>query len=907
MPLYNNEKEPGSWAFFSDTTQDYVSPRVPELFKNISIRLRVRKGMAGSCFLVLEPWSSDQQSPPWRTNRGKGRGKAREKIHRKGGLGKRRYLRMRQVCSDECFDYYEARFELTFFPLRYFFEIIAGAQRIRYTRRGVKNTIRQADLWHIIPGFETPVWAEGAVMYQIFVDRFCNGDPTNDVVTGEYSYMGKPVIRVEDWDRPPSNEGYREFYGGDLQGVIDKLDYLQDLGVEAIYLNPIFLSPSSHKYDTQDYEHIDPHFGRIVKARKEKKKRGPRTNRNAPLYLSRVTDPANLEAGDRLFARLVREAHARGIRIILDGVFNHCGSFHRWLDGERIYEQIPGEKKGARAAASSPYVTYFNFSKEDWPRNDSYEAWWDFGTLPKLNYDNSPELCEKILQVASKWVSPPFNADGWRLDVAADLGHSREFNHRFWKRFREAVKKANPEAVILAENYMDSQNWLQGDEWDTIMNYEFFMEPVTGFFTGMEKHSDARREELHGDPDAFWRSMLYTDRNALPDAAIRISMNELSNHDHSRFLTRTNRLVGRAEQLGTDAASEGVSMELMRQAVLLQMTWTGAPTIYYGDEAGLAGFTDPDNRRTYPWGHEDKNLIRYHKALTTLRRDSRTLRRGSLIRLPDADGILAYARFSGMPGKIQPEDGREAYIILININHIRIDYEADVTCAGISPHGELACLLCTDEKGFAAEIPEKDDLRRRKKDTASEKNDLRRRKKDTASEKNDLRCGKKDTALEKSADCRADQDAAEVKAEASPENAAAAASAAAAGDSAVQDAAEVKAEASPENAAESLTAGDPAGRDAAEVKTAASPENAAESLTAGDPAGRDAAEVKTTASPENAKEGKTMAAGDRQVPRREADPSLPGVHVRGGRIHLQLPPQSGFLLRYVSAGARVQQ
>ena len=131
------------------------------------------------------------------------------------------------------------------------------------------------------------------------------------------------------------------------------------------------------------------------------------------------------------------------------------------------------------------------------------------------------------------------------------------------------------------------------------MNYEFFMEPVTFFLTGMEKHSDAQREEFYGDPDTFWRAVLYMNQDAMPDAALRISMNELSNHDHSRFLTRTNRIVGRAHDLGTEAAMTGVNMQVMRQAVLLQMTWTGAPTIYYGDEAGLGGFTDPDNRRTY--------------------------------------------------------------------------------------------------------------------------------------------------------------------------------------------------------------------------------------------------------------------------------------------------------------------
>ena len=568
--------------------------------------------------------------------------------------------------------------------------------------------------WYYAPEFRIPDWANGAVMYQIFTDRFCNGDPDNDVLTGEYAYNGGQVLQIEDWYCPPAADDTREHYGGDLQGIMDKLDYLEELGIEVIYLNPIFVSPSNHKYDTQDYDHIDPHFGKIVHDRGKILPRGSLDNREAEKYKARVTDPANLEASDRLFANLVREAHMRGIRVILDGVFNHCGSFHRWLDAEKIYEQLPGSKKGSFASKKSPYVNYFRFEKDKWPSNDSFESWWGFFTLPKLSYETSEELCEYILEIGRKWVSPPYNADGWRLDVAADVGHSSEFNHRFWKRFRKAVKEANPEAVIIAENYVDSYKWLQGDEWDTIMNYEFFMEPLTYFLTGMEKHSDSLDEERFGDPGSFWHDVLCYSQKAMPDVSLRIGMNELSNHDHSRFLTRTSRIVGRAENLSTEAALEGVNMQTMRQAVLIQMTWTGSPTIYYGDEAGLGGFTDPDNRRTYPWGHEDHALILYHKVLTGLRHTSRALRRGSLLRLPDTDGVLAYARFTRGKSADKKDaengtaaatagSGRETFIVLVNINHIPIDYSADITCAGAPPRVEFECLLRTDRSGFAAD------------------------------------------------------------------------------------------------------------------------------------------------------------------------------------------------------------
>ena len=210
-----------------------------------------------------------------------------------------------------------------------------------------------------------------------------------------------------------------------------------------------------------------------------------------------------------------------------------------------------------------------------------------------MNYEESRQLYDYILNVGRKWVSPPYNADGWRLDVAADLGQSEDFNHQFWRDFRTAVKEANPEAVILAEHYGNPESWLRGDEWDTVMNYDAFMEPVTWFLTGMEKHSDEYREDLYGNSEAFIGAMKHHMRS-LHMGALYGAMNELSNHDHSRFLSRTNHMVGRVEHLGPEAANEYVNKAVMREAVVMQMTWVGAPTVYYGDEAGVCGFTDPD-------------------------------------------------------------------------------------------------------------------------------------------------------------------------------------------------------------------------------------------------------------------------------------------------------------------------
>lgn len=225
-------------------------------------------------------------------------------------------------------------------------------------------------------------------------------------------------------------------------------------------------------------------------------------NKNASRYICRVTDKENLEASNQFFADFVEEAHKRGMKVILDGVFNHCGSVINGLTVS-IYEDAPGYEKGAFVSQDSPYRSYFKFWEEIWPYNTYYDGWWGHDTLPKLNYEESDELFQYVMHIARKWVSPPYNVDGWRLDVAADLGHSAEYNHFFWREFRRNVKEANPNAIILAEHYGDPKDWLSGDQWDTVMNYDAFMEPITWFLTGVEKHSDEFRGDMKGNADAF--------------------------------------------------------------------------------------------------------------------------------------------------------------------------------------------------------------------------------------------------------------------------------------------------------------------------------------------------------------------------------------------------------------------
>ena len=599
-------------ALFSSETEDYRFPAEPDADDDVILHMRTGKGNADHVYYVEDNAE----------------------------------VEMTKVLSDELFDYYEYEITVGTDQVLYHFKVVTGQEVCLYNRLGATDEAQQGFDFKITPGFHTPEWAKGAVMYQIFVDRFCNGDKSNDVETCEYVYIGRPVQRVEDWGRNPSAMDVGYFYGGDLKGVWDKLDYIKSLGVEVIYLNPIFVSPSNHKYDCQDYEHIDPHFGRIVKDGGRLVDEDATDNQEAKKYVIRSAGRENLEASDAFFAEFVQEIHRRGMKIILDGVFNHCGSFNKWLDAEEVYKQSGDYEPGAYESKDSPYHSFFHFYDERdqaWPRNAAYDGWWGHDTLPKLNYENSDKLVEYILNVARKWVSPPYSIDGWRLDVAADLGHTSEYNHSFWRRFRQAVKEVNPDVLILAEHYGDPASWLEGDQWDSIMNYDAFMEPVTWFLTGMEKHSDSYNGGLWGDGEAFFNAMKYH-MSRMQTNTVMTAMNQLSNHDHSRFLTRTNQMVGRTGTMGPDRAGENIKLCVLREAVVIQMTWPGAPTLYYGDEAGVCGWTDPDSRRTYPWGSEDLELIEFHRYMTGIHKRVPAFRKGSVKPLAAGYQKIAYGR-----------------------------------------------------------------------------------------------------------------------------------------------------------------------------------------------------------------------------------------------------------------------
>ena len=604
--------------------------------------------------------------------------------------GKLRLMKKQPKKSDN-FDFYTLSFTCGLKPVSYYFKLVDDDDELYYNRLGAVNNNQDEYNFSFVPNQKVPDWAKGRVFYQIYADRFCNGNPDNDVEDNEYFYTGGHSHRVRDWYKIPDAMDVNNFYGGDLQGVECKLQYLKNLGIEAVYFNPLFVSPSNHKYDTQDYDYIDPHLAVIENDYDHYMQGWEKHNGYAPKYIRRVTDKTNLEKSNAYFAALVDKMHEMGFKVVVDGVFNHCGSFHKWLDREGVYLNKEGYEKGAFQSVDSPYRSYFKFNK---PRtaNSEYEGWWGYKTLPKLNYEKSAELCENIYRVGEKWVSAPFNADGWRLDVAADLGHSEKFNHKFWKNFKERVRKANPEAFIFAEHYGDPCKWLNGGEWDSVMNYDAFMEPVTWFLTGMEKHSESFDGSKLWDGNAFFESM-FKNMSKFPRPALDSALNQLSNHDHSRFLTRTNGTVGTLKTSGSQSAGYNVDLSVMALGVLIQMTWPGSPGIYYADEAGQVGWTDPDSRRTYPWGNENKLLISYHKDVIALRKDIHCLKTGSIKNLDAGNGYIIYGRF----------DGEDCAAVIINCTDGDLNLSVPVWELGVPTGAVMQRRILTYSAGYTTD------------------------------------------------------------------------------------------------------------------------------------------------------------------------------------------------------------
>ncbi len=400
----------------------------------------------------------------------------------------------------------------------------------------------------------TPYWVQDAIFYHIFPDRFANGDTTND------------PPNVQKWGSPPN---IWDFQGGDLRGILQHLDYVLDLGVNALYLNPIFLASSNHRYNTSDYFQIDPRLGTLAD-----------------------------------FHALVDAVHTNNMRIILDGVFNHCGrGFFAFTDVLENNDR-------------SPYKDWFHIKQFPLDAYDSdgdaknYIGWWNHKSLPKLNTGN-PKVREYILSVARYWIEQ--GADGWRLDVPNEID-----DDGFWEEFRHVVKSTNRDAYLTGEIWDINPRWANNSHFDGLMNY-----PV----------KDALAALLQGRENTLQFSQRIESLiKAYPRENLFAMYVPLDSHDTERFKT----LVG------------GDTRKL-KLAILFQMAFPGAPAIYYGDEIGMEGNKDPDSRRAFPWraSNWDAELRLWVRQLISLRKRTPTLRRGDFVRLLAEDGIYAFARTLG--------------------------------------------------------------------------------------------------------------------------------------------------------------------------------------------------------------------------------------------------------------------
>jgi glycosidase len=554
---------------------------------------------------------------------------------------------MRRVNADRVFDYYRAEAKLAG-DVPYAFRYRDGAKSLYLTAKGLAPTAasdRFTFSTERFPAFETPEWVKHGIIYQIFPDRFRNGNPANDPDFSEWYYEGKKTAPtgklnvehqeyyhlVKDWYDAdaltkcawtPDGRDWMAFYGGDIEGVRQSLDYLKQLGVTILYFNPLFQAKSTHKYDAADYAKIDPHFG------------------------------SNDE-----FKAFVKQAKAQGIRVILDIVYNHAGNGH--------YAFKDAVEKGPQ----SPYYNWFEFKRwplpagwpsvgAPWKPGDYYYCWWGFGDLPDLNFDlsrtNDAEkavrdvtqaqpnigLIQHLLDTTEYWLKE-VDADGVRLDVP------NEVPYWFWKLFTQRVKQVKPDAYIVGELWGNASDHVKPGMYDAVMNYAFFRDPVQRFL-GMGQGTAAEFD-----------ATLATGRLAYPSQAVEAQMNLIDSHDTVRFLTQV-----------------GGNVNRLMLAAMFAMTYVGAPHIYYGDEIGMEGGRDPDCRRPFLWNwKEDPKRVAlhdYYAKLAAIRHAHPALRTGDFRTVHAQDMSYAFERSDG--------DGR--FLVALNAGRSEAEIPVDLAAWG---------------------------------------------------------------------------------------------------------------------------------------------------------------------------------------------------------------------------------
>lgn len=453
---------------------------------------------------------------------------------------------------------------------RYSFKLLWNNRQLWFTPQGF-SAFPPARLEQFAVDYpdQGPQWVNEQIFYQIFPDRFARSEPRTAQQDKVYFHhaAGHDII-FKEWDEPlTAQAGGSTFYGGDLDGISEKLPYLKKLGVTALYLNPVFKAPSVHKYDTEDYRHVDEQFG-----------------------------------GDEALLRLRKNTLREGMRLILDGVFNHSGDSHGWFDRHNQ------SMSGACHNPGSPQRDWYSFDEHGRALD-----WLGYPSLPKLDY-RSPTLVEEIYggedSVVRHWLKAPWNMDGWRIDVVHMLGEGggAHNNLHHVSQITRAAKAAQPEAFVFGEHFGDARQWLQVDAEDASMNYRGFTFPVWGFLANTDISYDP--QQIDAQTCARWMDNY---RASLSQQQQLRMFNQLDSHDTARFKSLLGKEVAR-----------------LPLAVTWLFTWPGVPCIYYGDEVGLDGNNDPFCRKPFPWQPEkqDKTLFALYQRLIRLRKRSQALRYG---------------------------------------------------------------------------------------------------------------------------------------------------------------------------------------------------------------------------------------------------------------------------------------
>lgn len=556
----------------SDGTAAFVSNPAPELFEDVTIRLRMY-----------------EDAP------------VKHVILRSMPNGMERLDDMHIAKKENGFVYYECTLKMNEKRIQYHFYLVCEDAVYFYTQREITTYLPDHTYdFVLLADYKQPEWVKEAVFYQIFPERFCNGDPSNDVQNGEYTQNGYPTIQMRDWNQPalPYEQGHcLDFFGGDLSGILQKIPYLKELGVTAVYLNPIFFAPSSHKYDCLDYFHVDPHFG-----------------------------------GDQALADLSQALHENGMKLILDISINHTGIAHKWFNRDGIwFDKSVGAYNNPEALERKYY--FFN-------EDNSYHGWFHVDTMPTLNY-TSEELRDVIYRsedsVLKKWLKPPYSIDGWRFDVADTFARNDQIQlaDELWPQICNSIKSVNPQAYILAEHWGDCAQYLQGGVWDSPMNY-FGCGRVIRQFLGepdlfMQKHP-VLKNISYKITALDVKNRILEHLAKLPYQIWENQFNLFDSHDTSRL--HNNPKVNRKEYRG---------------AVMFQFMLPGAASIYYGDEAMIDGYIESMEgcRFPMPWDQDFQSSegYRLYQTMAKLKARHPALSCGSM-KILYADGhILSIARF----------------------------------------------------------------------------------------------------------------------------------------------------------------------------------------------------------------------------------------------------------------------